>query len=281
MNLYVQILSQSQTADAAQLLLLPSELQPGRTACRLSVSTDDTMRTEEFQSIQTAISKTRLVRFNQIEVTYLITRRDRLRIPGRVVSVVGLFTPSPTCALWLKSEDWPPASARGIRTRKMNAKTAESALSYYQVSRKPSVYEIAIQIDYSRPADVVLEDFTEWLAAFMPKSLESLDVFGCVDCGGPEFFVKLESNVLMTKHIRIMTRLLPSAYPELGQRFDALHPVMFGAKSVCSGIASALGKYARVIPSVNLPDIAVIRLAAGYQAQDLRSRVSNWVLPTG
>lgn len=167
---------------------------------------------------------------------------------------------------------------KAMRTRKMNAKAAEAALAHYGVNRKPTIYEVAIEIDTSEPQDKVLDASTEWLAEFVPKHFGSLALFGCIDVGGREFFVKLESNVLMTENIRVMSKLLPAAYPELGQKFDALHPVMFGAKRVCEGIGLALGRDARVILDDAVDDFAVVRVKADSQARATRSRVSEWIL---
>ncbi|MBN9692009.1 MAG: hypothetical protein J0M24_17340 [Verrucomicrobia bacterium] len=90
--------------------------------------------------------------------------------------------------------------------------------------------------------------------------------------------MKLESNVLMTEHIRIMARLWPSAYPELGRRFDGLHPVMFGSKKLCQGIGSALDKDARVLVSDAMSDFAVVRLTVGCESEAARRRASPWLL---
>jgi hypothetical protein len=125
----------------------------------------------------------------------------------------------------------------------------------------------------------VLDTFAQWLARCVPKALSGLTVFGCVDVGGPEYFVKLESNVLMTEHIRVMAKVFPTAYPVLGQKFDALHPIMFGAEKLCERIASALGKDAKIIPSPNIPNFAVLRVNCGADLEVLTRRVSSWIVP--
>lgn len=226
-----------------------------------------------------AVAEIQETKFNQLEVAYSIAKDSGFRMPGKPVSVVGLFTVSPTCDLWFRAEDWPARGEREMRMRKMNAKAAETALSYYKVSRKPSIFEVVVEMEPPEPQEQVLDACASWLAKFVPKTLGSLAIFGCVDIGGPEFFVKLESNVLMTEHIRILAKLLPSAYPELGQRFDALHPVMFGSKKVCDGIGSSLGKEARVIPSDTISDFAVVRLCVGSESTDASRRVLPWILP--
>lgn len=199
---------------------------------------------------------------------------------GNPVSVVGLFTVSPTCDLWFKAADWPAGGDRVMRTRKMNAQAAEAALNYYKVSQKPSILEVVLETETTEHKEKLLDACAEWLAKFAPKSLRSLGIFGCVDAGGPEFFVKLESNVLMTDNIRIMAKLLPSAYPELGERFDGLHPVMFGSKKVCREIEAALEGDARVIASAAISDFAVMRLKVDCDSEAAKRRVSSLMLPS-
>lgn len=279
MNVYLQVLSQVQTAEVARLLLLPAELQSGQSGCQLKMSAGGKVRTRSFGAVEKAVAFVQDTKFNQLEVAYSIAKNSRFRMTGNPVSVVGLFTVSPTSELWFKADDWPAGGERTMRMRKMNAKAAETALNYYKVSRKPSIFEIVLETETTEPPEKVLDVCAEWLAKFVPKPLASLGIFGCVDVGGPEFFVKLESNVLMTEHIRIMAKLLPSAYPELGQRFDAVHPVMFGAKKVCDGIGAALGKDAQVIPSAAISDLAVVRLRVSCELAVENRRVSRWILP--
>src|SRR5580765_244491 len=78
------------------------------------------------------------------------------------------------------------------------------------------------------------------------------------------------TNLYLQVLTRIMAKLRPPAYPDLGQRFDALHPVMFGSKKVCDGIGSALGKCARVISGSTLSNFAVVRLNAKCETQAAR-----------
>lgn len=278
MNIYLQVLSQVQTAEVARLLLLPAELQSGQSGCQLRMSGGGKVRTRSFGAVDKAVADIQAAKFNQLEVSYSITRDGGFRLPGNPISVTGLFTVSPTCELWFKAEDWPAGGERTMRTRRMNAKAAETALNYYKVSRKPSIFEVVLETKTTEPKEKVLDACAEWLAKFVPSPLGALGMFGCVDAGGPEFFVKLESNVLMTEHIRIMAKLLPSAYPDLGELFDALHPVMFGSKKVCRGIGAALDKDAHVIVSAAISDFAVVRLGVGCDTEAASRRVSPWIL---
>jgi hypothetical protein len=278
-NIYFQVLSQVQTADVARLLSLPAELQSGRSGCQLKMSAGGKIRTRSFGAIDEAVSHVQDAKVNQLEVIYSIANDSALRIPGNPLSVSGLFTVSPTCDLWFKADDWPAGGERSMRMRKINAKAAETALIYYKVDRKPSLFEMVIDTQTAEPQEKVLDACAGWLANFVPEDFAPLAVFGCVDAGGPEFFVKLESNILMTADVRIMSKLLPSAYPELGQKFEALHPVMFGSKKVCEGIGSALGKDAEVIPSVAINNFGVVRLKADRETLVASSRLSAWIFP--
>ena len=279
MNLYFQVLTQFQTVEVARLLLLPAELQSDPSGCQLIISGGGKILRRRYQALDRAVADVQSFKFNELEARYSIRRDTAFRMSGTPVSVVGLLTVSPTCDLWFKAENWLAGGERAVRNRKMNAKARELGLRHYKVSRAPSILEFVLETDTTEPKDKVLDACAEWLAAFIPKPLGPLAIFGCVDAGGPEYFVKIESNVLMTEHIRMMANLRPPAYPELGQRFDALHPVMFGSKEVCEGIGAALGKQARVIPGGAVRDLAVIRLGAGCELPDAHPRVSRWILP--
>ncbi|MGZ5544895.1 MAG: hypothetical protein ACXWIU_09480 [Limisphaerales bacterium] len=280
MNLYLQVLSQCQSTEVLRLLSVPSGLHANQVECCVKVSAGGRLERRNFDCTEKAVESLRDAKFNQLEVVYPVHKSQEIRIPGAVVSIVGVFTPSPTSDLWFKVADWPVGGEREVRSRKMNAKASETALAYYNVDRKPSVYEVVIEVDTSHSHDEVLDDCAEWLAKYIPQSLRTLGVFGCVDAGGPEFFVKLESNVLMTENIRIMAKLLPPAYPELGQRFEALHPVMFGSKRVCNGIGAVLGKEARIFASTAISDFAVVRLDIGCESEAVRRRVASLLLPS-
>ena len=91
--------------------------------------------------------------------------------------------------------------------------------------------------------------------------------------------MRLESSVHMTDEIRVFARLFPpTKYPELGRRFDALHPILFGDKRLCERIGQALGQDAKVIASRSLKDSAVVRLAPGCDIADASRSASEWLL---
>ena len=165
-----------------------------------------------------------------------------------------------------------------MRTRKLNAKAHEAALSFFKINQYPTIFHLVLEIDSSAKACEMLDCAAKWIAEAIPVSMEKLCVFGCVDAGGPEFFVKIDSNVLMTERIRVFAKVLPNSYPELGKKFDSLHPVLFGSKQLCYRIESVLKDIARVIPSSVLRDFAVLRLSPSCDMQSAQKLVSRWIV---
>jgi hypothetical protein len=70
----------------------------------------------------------------------------------------------------------------------MNTRAIENSLMAFKIGKKPAVHEIAIEIDSQESRDMVLDQFAEWIANFMPMSLGPLSAFGCVDVGGARVF---------------------------------------------------------------------------------------------
>ncbi len=278
MNLYVQILSQLQSSDTLQMLCLPVRMASGQLGGEAKVSSGGKLRTRRFESVDELISDLAASQFNQLELGYKAHNCMIRGLPIPIESITGLFTPSASSHLWLASEEFPRGGNRANRTRRLNASAAETALSYFKIDRKPSILELVFGLDRSNGQEQVLDAFADWIAKEIPENLLELGVFGCADVGGPEYFVKLETNVLMTADIRMLGKLWPPAYPELGRKFDTLHPVMFGGTSVCESIAEALGNNARLVHSRALKNFSVIRLKTGCRLNELRNLVSNWML---
>ncbi len=84
----------------------------------------------------------------------------------------------------------------------------------------------------------------------------------------------------MIQKFIIKSKVFPKAYPELGEKFDDLHPVMFGAKQVCSELAAALEKYAKLIIGTSASDFAVIRLNPKCDIAAAKEQAKDWLLPT-
>lgn len=276
MNIYLQILTHVQTCDVAQLMLIPSMGKPEQVGCRIRCLAGGRVWSKKADSIGKLLQKKALDKFNEIEITYLLSSDSGF--PWKTSSVVGLFAPSPTCDMWYGSEEWPLGGDRVARDRRMNAKAAEIGLSYYKLEKAPSVFKIAIAIDSTDKPEKILDSCAEWIVNYFNKGLEHLQIFGCADIGGMEFFVKLETNVLMTAGVDVMAKLFPPTYSELGKRFDRLHPVMFGDKQVCQSIGLALKEDARIVLGRDSKDFAAIRVIGGCKESKNISRASDWIL---
>lgn len=72
--------------------------------------------------------------------------------------------------------------------------------------------EVFLELNTSLACDEVLDAVARWLASDVPPLVRALEPFGCCDAGGDDWFVRFESNVLMTAGIRVMARVLPGAY---------------------------------------------------------------------
>ena len=234
----------------------------------------------KFSSIETLSAKLAKTRFNELEVIYDIKRLKIGTTTARVGTLNGVFHPSTIGKLWFSWKDFPPLEDRRSRQRKMNAKTDEEAVAYHQVSLMPCVFEVALEIETSDSQKQVLDNCAEWLANALDKMFGRLKVFGCCDAGGIDFHVRLETYVPMIANSRVMARTSPKAYPQLGEKFDDLHPVMFGAKQVCSELAAALGKDAKLVCGADASDFAVIRLNPKCDIAAAKERAKKWLLPT-
>jgi len=124
----------------------------------------------------------------------------------------------------------------------------------------------------------ILDGVAERLVDRMPEALQQTEPFGCCDIGGVGFCVRLESNFLPTRNVQIMANLMPPAYPQLGRRFDKLHPLMFGNRGLCRDIAQALGSDAKLIIGNGEGSMAVIRLNPECDITAAGKRASKWLL---
>lgn len=277
LNIYAQILTQVQTAEVAKLLLLPLGPQSD-TACKLKVSAGGKVRSHTFQSLQRAVEKVKSLKLNELEITYDPNQMQQSAFPRITKSVVGVLKPAVSSELWFISKNFSTEISRAIRNRRMNAKAREVALIHYKLDHSPSIIELAIEIESPKDEGFILSAFGPWLAENLPKALEPLSVFGCVDAGGDEYFVRLEAGVPMIDHIRIMVNVWPSAYPELGHRFDALHPILFGSKALGEDLSSALGKDARIMKSKTLREIAIVRFLSNCDLETAKIRAAPWLI---
>jgi hypothetical protein len=260
MNLYFQVFTQSQTVDALELLrFLRVFAQEREIKGKVSVSSGGKISRYSFSNYEKLVSKVSGKRFNQFEAKVDPKAFDLAFGDSIIASVNAVFTPASSGDLWFSYRDWPPGGERSERLRRMNAKMREEGLRYYGVS-KPNLVEIVFAIESASSKDVVLGAVAKRIAAQTSVEFLQIEPFGCCDVGGPEFFVRMEAGVLMTDGIRVMAELMPPMYPELGARFDKLHPLMFGDKRLCSKIGKALGSDAEVICGDRKRGLGVVRL---------------------
>jgi hypothetical protein len=65
-----------------------------------------------------------------------------------------------------------------------------------------------------------------------------------------------------------------------GERFDALHPLMFGSASTCSEIATAIGDGARLYPAQQPTGVSAVRLSGEGIGLQAAQRASRYILLT-
>lgn len=241
-------------------------------------STAGVLKRSRFTDIERQVAKLRDIRFNELQVSYDVAGSRLFGLPAELRSLTGLLRPSASATLWFPSSEWPAGRDKSARNRRMNAKCREEALAHYKVPQSPTVFELVLELSTSIPQDEILDSVALWIVSSIPPHIELLKPFGCCDAGGPEFFLRIESNVLMTESIRIMSKTWPNNYPLLGERFDALHPLMFGRSHVCSGIASNVGNGAQLHHGNAHRDLAVVRLSKSALTPEAELRAGRWVL---
>jgi hypothetical protein len=277
MNIYFQFLTQNQSLAATDLIRLPALLGSEQTITgKTKMVAGGKLTNSKFSSLETLSSSLAAARFNELEVVYDVKKLKIGNNVGNIKTLNGVFYPSPTCKFWVPSSEFLETDRNGSM-RKMNAWKDEECLKGLRINQKPSVFELAIEIETSDSETAVLDNFAQLLAS---QESSNLKIFGCCDAGTKEMLVRLETNVLMLDKIRIMAKVLPTAYPELGEKFDDLHPLMFGTKQVCSELARVLGNDARLIYSPNGSDFAVIRMNSKCDLVAARKRANDWLLPT-
>ncbi len=277
MNLYFQFFTKEQSAAAIDLIRLPALLVSGQAiAGETKMSAGGECLSSNFSNTDTLSAELATTRFNELEVIYAIGEVKMGGVIAQAKSLNGVFYPSPSCKLWFASEDFPRPEDRRSVQRKMNAKAKE--LTDDRVTM-PVAFEAALEIKTSESAGSLLDGCAE-LFSISSKVFDDLGVFGCCDAGGKEMLVSLETRVHMLEKIRVVRRISPTAYPELGDKFEDLHPLMFGAKKLCSEVAAALGNDAKLTCGPDGSDFAVIRLNPKCDIAAARERAKNWLLPT-
>ena len=217
-------------------------------------------------------------RFNELELT---PEGSRLCLGGSRVHIKSLestLSISPTCALWFPTRDWRTDGDRASDNRYSTAKSSEKAIEFHHIRTKPSVFGLLVAVTTRLTQDVLLDECVDLLAKRLPPSLDGLQLFGCCDVVEPIFIPQLKSSVVMPQIFQVMMKVKPLAYPDLGNRFEALHPLMFGSKKLCVGISEALGKEAKLTTAIHARDFAVVRLAPKCDVESARSRAADWLI---
>jgi hypothetical protein len=137
---------------------------------------------------------------------------------------------------------------------------------------------MVMELDTSQPSDDILRICAKQLIERMTEEIAAIQPFGCCDAGGPEFFVRIESNAIMTEKIRIMANVRPRAFAELGTRFEATHSLMFGSKEICQQIKHSFRQRAKLFTSPTLKDFGVILLDESCQNDLAEKAKFPWLI---
>jgi hypothetical protein len=160
----------------------------------------------------------------------------------------------------------------------MTAKTQEDVLKFHRINKKPTVFHLLLEIGQRVEQQKVIEKCALLLSNTAANSFDNLDPFGCCDFVDPIFIPDLKQSLMMYLMSQILWQVKPPAYPELGRRFDNLHPLMFGSRRVCEGIASLLPRKANLLYGKNTKDFAVVHLRKIDEADTETVRSAGWLV---
>jgi hypothetical protein len=278
-NFYFQFLTQNQTANVVRLLecaRVVAQTQPLKG--RVKLHAQGAVSYSTFSELDSLVKRLREKRFNELD---LMLDTSRLHLSGRdsqIESIECNLSVSPTCALWLPSGQWKTDGDRVSDNRYRTAKSHEDALSFHRVSREPSVFGASIALRTELNPGALFEGYADQLVTSLPEALNGLALFGCCDVVDPIFIPQLGRSVAMPQMFHVMMKVKFAAYPELGERFEALHSLMFGSRRVCEGISRALGKNASLIVASHAQDFASVRIAASCDMQRARGLAADWLI---
>lgn len=283
MNLYFQFLTQNQTADAVEILrFIPALIDGQGISGRVKITAHTLLSSSaryKYLGCDALIAKLAKRRFNLVEVKL---EGAELRLAGTfkvVKAVKGIFSPSATSELWLPTREWRTDATRDADNRYMNARNREDVFKFLHISRVPSVLELLLEIDDKASLDDALDRCAEWITGTAPMGNSELKPFGCCDVVEPVFIPQLNRSILVPERFQIIPEnVKPEGYSQLGDRFDALHPLMFGSKRLCKGISDALGREARLIVAGHAKDFAAIRLVLTDERESLKRRAASWLI---
>ena len=277
MNLYFQFLTQNQTTQVARMLEVIAILVDGQVLKgHVNMYAQGAISRSTFSELGALAGRIAEKRFNELE---LVPETSRLCLAGSQADIdclQSIFSVSPTCALWLPTRDWKTDGDRASDNRYRTAKSNEEAMNFHHVSKKPSVFGLLVSVKTKLSRAALLDECAGRLARKLPDSFDSLHLFGCCDVVEPVVIPHLERSVVIP--YPVMMKVKPPAFPELGERFEDLHPLMFGSKRLCKGISDALGGDARLIRATHATDFAVVRLAKTCDRESARTRAADWLI---
>ena len=279
MNLYFQFLTQNQTTETALLMESVTTFTDGQPLKgRVKLYAQGAISHSSFTEIGALVSRMAKRRFNELELTPDVSW---LRLGGgqsHIKFVECTLSVSPTCALWFPAGEWKTDGDRASDNRYRTAKSHEDALVFHRISREPSVFCLLLVLATNLTKDALLDECANRLAKTLPESLDRLRIFGCCDVVEPIFIPQLKKSVVMPQIFQVMRKVKPPAYPELGERFESLHPLMFGSRRLCTGISDALGKEAKLVTANRARDFAVVRSAPTCNEESAKKRVVDWLI---
>jgi hypothetical protein len=279
MIIYFQFLTQNQTVEAIELVRLIPALTSGQEfKGRVKVSAQAAVSRSKFADLESLIGRMAKKSFNLLEIVMDPIPKCVGWTSDRITSISGIFSPSPTSALWLRTRDWRIDADRRSRNSYMTAKTKEDVLDFHHISKEPSVLDLRLEIETESAQETVLNRCAEALVRSIPESLGKLHLFGCCDIVEPVFIPQLKTSVLMPERVQVLMNIKPPAYSELGERFEALHPLMFGSKRLCRGLGVALGKDVKLFAASDAKDLAVVRLSPACDMESAKKRAADWLM---
>ncbi len=267
MNLYFQFLTQNQTVDAVDLIQLPSLfLAQGEFVGTAKVSSEGVVTQFKFKALANVSRRLKSKRFHQAEVIFDLAERGLEWIPAEACSLNGVFTASPTSDLWLPCKNWSMAVDGTVGNRWRNAKSQEQGLTYHKVWRKPSLFEMVLELRTSASENEILGGVAKLLATAQHNSVGPLNLFGCCDAGGQDYFVRIEAGVPASDDIKVLRNTPAADHPKLGDEFKTLHPIVFGSHKMCTSVRDRLGASAKMLSSRTNPNLTVLDLTRPFRS---------------
>ena len=244
---------------------------------QLRVSVSGAVRLSTFCGLKSVKDRFRTNQFNGLELLPTANHL-RLRSSGwRVRSCKCILSPSPTSAMWLKTKYWRTDAERASRDRYMTARTQEDVLKDHHVTKEPSVLHLELETTARISKDMLLAFCANRISMAEAQTFGTLEMFGCCQILDAVFIPQLNRRVLRPLP-QMVREIKPTAYPELGERFDSLHPIMFGSRRVCEGIAKVLAKKVKVHRGRNWKEFTVIRLRGIDEGDTEKVRGAGWLV---